>query len=253
MKSDASFSVILPLSRTKREYSIRRSARASRLTLKVSPAGAVEVVIPYFTSYSEAQSFVEKNSLWLERTLRKFVNRPAVPRKAEPEYYPMHFNLRFSGRDLPLFYEWKDVCWVGVRETADSLLVTGAVLNAEQVHQALRDYLLRRARELLEPLMKQTSAECGIPYGEVNFRLQQRRWGSCSGRKHISLNALLLFFPPEYVRYVMIHELCHTREMNHSANFWRLVATFCRDYKYLRSALNRESAGVIPPFLTRKN
>ncbi|MEI3005865.1 MAG: YgjP-like metallopeptidase domain-containing protein [Victivallales bacterium] len=81
MKSDASFSVILPLSRTKREYSIRRSARASRLTLKVSPAGAVEVVIPYFTSYSEAQSFVEKNSLWLERTLRKFVNRPAVPAK----------------------------------------------------------------------------------------------------------------------------------------------------------------------------
>ena len=130
----------------------------------------------------------------------------------------------------------------GFDETADSLLVTGAVLNAEQVHQALRDYLLRRARELLEPLMKQTSAECGIPYGEVNFRLQQRRWGSCSGRKHISLNALLLFFPPEYVRYVMIHELCHTREMNHSANFWRLVATFCRDYKYLRSALNRESS-----------
>ena len=253
MSSDASFFVILPLSRTQKEYSIRRSAKASRLTLKVSPAGAAEVVIPYFTSYSEAQNFIEKNSLWLERALRKLANTPAAPRKAEPEYYPAHFNLRFSGRNLPLSYEWKDVCWVGVRETGDSLLVTGAVLNAEQVHQALRDYLLRRAHELLEPLMKQTSAECGIPYKEVTFRLQQRRWGSCSGRKHISLNALLLFFPPEYARYVMIHELCHTREMNHSANFWRLVATFCRDYKYLRSALNKESSGIIPPILMRKS
>ena len=253
MSSEVSFFVMLPLSRTRKEYAVRRSPRASRLTLKVSPAGMVEVVIPCFTSCSEAQSFIEKNALWLERTLRKFEKRPGVSRKTEPEYYPTHFNLRFSGRELPLLYEWKDVCWVGVRETADNLLVTGAVLNAEQVHQALRDYLLRRAHELLEPFMKQISAECGISYEEVNFRLQQRRWGSCSGRTHSSLNALLLFFPPEYVRYVMIHELCHTREMNHSADFWCLVSVFCRDYKYLRSALNRESAGVIPPFLTRKS
>ena len=254
VKNDgAAFVATLPLSRTRKEYSIRRSARASRLTLRVSPSGAVEVVIPFFTPESEAHELIGKNLLWLERTLRRLQGwQKAVPGTGGEVDYPVTFPLRFCGKVLPVAYEWRDVCWVGVRESEGRLAVAGAVLDANLVHAALRDYLIRLAGSLLEPLMRRTSQECSIPYGGLEFRIQRRRWGSCSGRKNISLNALLLFFPPEYARYVMVHELCHIREMNHSAAFWRLVGTFCRDYRYFRSSLNRESAKMIPNVLLRK-
>ena len=70
--------------------------------------------------------------------------------------------------------------------------------------------------------------------------MQSSRWGSCSADGNISLNAKLLLFPPEIVEYVMIHELCHRREMNHSAAFWREVTAFLPDWKIRRSALKRE-------------
>ena len=252
MKTGALFSVTLPLSRTRKEYSIRRSARASRLTLRVSPSGAVEVVIPPFTPESEAHALIGKNLVWLERTLRRLQARPKAAAGTK-EDYPALLPLRFCGKVLPVSYEWRDVCWVGARESEGRLAVTGAVLHPELVHAVLHDALIRLAGTFLEPLMLRTSQECAIPYGGLSFRIQRRRWGSCSGRKNISLNALLLFFPPEYAHYVMVHELCHIREMNHSEAFWRLVGSFCRDYRYFRASLNGESMKMIPEVFLRKN
>ena len=80
--------------------------------------------------------------------------------------------------------------------------------------------------EALVPWLECLSGETGLRYGRVAIKGQQTRWGSCSARGTISLNQDLLFIPPELVRYIMVHELCHTRHMDHSPKFWTLLESF---------------------------
>jgi predicted metal-dependent hydrolase len=75
--------------------------------------------------------------------------------------------------------------------------------------------------------------------------MPRARWGSCSRERVISLNARLLLLSPPLVDYVLVHELCHTRELNHSRKFWRLVALHCPGYLRLRADLRR--AGTLLP------
>jgi predicted metal-dependent hydrolase len=90
---------------------------------------------------------------------------------------------------------------------------------------------MRQAHEILVPWLGEISREIGIPFTRTAIRKQKSRWGSCSRIGTISLNAKLLFIDPDLVRYILIHELCHIREMNHSPRFWRLVAAYYQPYK----------------------
>ena len=86
-------------------------------------------------------------------------------------------------------------------------------------------------------MLEQLAEEHGFHYNGLSIRAQKTRWGSCSSKKNINLNCKLLFMPVEVVNCVMIHELCHTIEMNHSSRFWDLVADCDPNYKENRKSL----------------
>ena len=90
----------------------------------------------------------------------------------------------------------------------------------------LRRWLLAHARHRLSPRLAALATETGLSYRRLQVRRQRTRWGSCSSTGTISLNGCLLFLTPGQARYLMVHELCHTRHMNHSAAFWSLVERF---------------------------
>lgn len=71
----------------------------------------------------------------------------------------------------------------------------------------------------------------GVDYGRITIRKQKTRWGSCSGKGNLNFNCLLMLAPPEVIDYVVIHELCHRKEMNHSRAFWREIEKVMPDYK----------------------
>lgn len=87
------------------------------------------------------------------------------------------------------------------------------------------------ARRRLEERLVFWSARLGVDFGRVSVRDQKTLWGSCSPKGDISFNWRLVFAPPAVMDYVVVHELAHRREMNHSKRFWAIVAEHCPDYR----------------------
>jgi predicted metal-dependent hydrolase len=111
---------------------------------------------------------------------------------------------------------------------SDSLIVKSTEGKAEEV---LQRWLRRRAAETLPPIVAAQAARMDVVYTRVRIGDQSRRWGSCSSKGTISLNWRLTMAPPEVQQYLVIHELAHVREMNHSPKYWAVVAEFCPAYK----------------------
>jgi predicted metal-dependent hydrolase len=120
--------------------------------------------------------------------------------------------------------------------------------NERESEEQEKGWLTHKAEEHLIPWLKRVSDETGLSYSAVSIRQQQTRWGSCSSRRLISLNARLLFLSPDLVTYVLVHELCHTKHLNHSPRFWRLVESYLPDYRQFDRQL-RNGGRYLPGWL----
>ena len=85
----------------------------------------------------------------------------------------------------------------------------------------------------------------GVTYGRITIRNQRTRWGSCSSKGNLNFNCLLMLTPPEVIDYVVVHELCHRKQMNHSAAFWREVALWLPDYAAQRAWLREHGPALL--------
>jgi predicted metal-dependent hydrolase len=206
---------------------VRVSHRARRLTIRVYPDARVEVVVPPKVRPAEVERFVSAHREWIDaRRALALRNRP-VPQP----FPPGEIELRMTADRLRLHLAGGSG---SLRITAvDPILrVTGAAPPAK-LRRALRSWLLRAARERLEPRVAAIAQAMGVEYSRVSIRRQRSRWGSCSARGTISLNCCLLFQRPEVVDYLIVHELTHVKHMNHSARFWQAVERHCASWREL--------------------
>jgi predicted metal-dependent hydrolase len=249
--ADSCFKVLrATLMNQKFPYILRISERAKHVRFQVSIEKGLEVVVPKRLSPSEVPLLVEKNSQWIERA---FQRAKAFQGLIGPEpVWQMPEEIRLLALDLT----WRvltrrgDMNWVAMRETsAKTLLVQGATDDAFACQMALKRWLTRKAEEHLLDWLKRVSDKTGLSYAGASIRQQQTRWGSCSSRRLISLNARLLFLPPNLVIYVLVHELCHTKHLNHSDRFWRLVEFYLPDHQKFDRQL-RDGGRYIPGWLT---
>lgn len=94
------------------------------------------------------------------------------------------------------------------------------------LRKVIEESLRRNAKYILPSRLERLSKQCGLPYASVKINSSKGRWGSCSARKNINLSLFLMLLPSHLIDYVLLHELCHTREMNHSERFWGLLNQF---------------------------
>jgi len=224
------------------QVQLRRSKRARYARLKVHHSGLVELVVPLHFDARQLPAILDAHEEWVQRTFRRLGGVAATPQVITP---PERIALPAIAAEWRLEYTAAEGAGSGCRERGEGILrVSGGVAW----QPALRRWLARRGREHLVPWLEQVSAELELPFSGVTLRGQKSRWGSCSARRHINLNYALLFLPPHCVRYLFVHELCHTVHLNHSPRYWALVASKEPDYRRLEKAL-RQASRLVPPWL----
>lgn len=216
-------------------WGVRVSKRARRLSIRVLVGGQVEVVVPPWVHAGAVQQFVHRHRTWVERRVREFSLRH--PHIDNP--FPETIELG-ACRDIWSVQRNSEVGRPTWRTAAnDTLQLTADTQSTAVMNRLLQKWLVERAREVLVPWLARVAGEAGLEYRGTQIRRQRTRWGSCSPTGTISLNCCLLFQSPAVVRYLLLHELCHTRHMNHSGPFWRLVERFEPDYGTLDRTLTQ--------------
>lgn len=118
----------------------------------------------------------------------------------------------------------------------------GAQIQGNLTKEELKT-LAEMAKKVLPERVAHYAEELGVTYGRITIRNQRSLWGSCSAKGNLNFNCLLMLAPSEVADYVVVHELCHRLEMNHSQRFWAHVERILPDYKRLRKWLRED--GVI--------
>ena len=105
--------------------------------------------------------------------------------------------------------------------------------------------LKTRAKQYIPTRVEYWADIIGVKYSSITIRTQRTRWGSCSSKGNLNFNCLLMLTDTEIIDYVVIHELCHIKEMNHSKRFWALVASVMPDYKAVQSRLKSTEGQIL--------
>ncbi len=217
-------------------YTTRVSNRAKRLQIRISPAGEIEVVVPRQFDISQAPLFVKQQEAWIARTLQR-INRHPAP-SLQPIVLPTRVELVALNESWQIGYSdhprSRHVVKVG---SAASIQLVAP--NQRGHHAALVNWLHQHAKERLSPWLLSISRELRLPFSQIAIRAQKRRWGSCSAEGRININRNLLFLKPELVRYLFVHELCHTVHLNHSRHFWQLVEQHEPNFRPLHRSLRK--------------
>lgn len=219
------------------DYTVRRSPRARHVWLRFDREGQLVVTIPRRFAAGRVPAIVQSHIDWIERTRSRVEARRRRLRAEPPPSLPEAISLPAIGREWKVEYRSTPSSCLTVNERGDVLVLSGPVGDASRCREALLRRLRRVAHAHLSDLTGRLACENGFNPGRVVVRAQRTRWASCSRRGTLSLNVRLLFIPPELARHVLVHELCHTKHMDHSSRFWACVARHDPDWREHRRRL----------------
>jgi len=232
-------------------YSIRVSARSKRVRLTLNPRDGLVLVTPPGVDDVWLMELAQSWHGWVSQQFDR-LGMQEPPGPVSPVIrVPDRIELPAVGESWDILYRYAPSGATLVRESGHCCLV----LRSDSEHSArsfaaLRRWLMRRAALVLPPWLEAVSEETGLSYRRVSIRAQRTRWGSCSSAGDINLNYQLLFLPRDLARHVLVHELCHTVVMDHSARFWRTVERHEPDLARLRARM-RGSWSHVPAWVTQ--
>jgi predicted metal-dependent hydrolase len=196
--------------------------RARRYLLGLEPDGTARLVIPRRGTEAEGVRFMERSEAWLLKRVAQWRSRSRAS-----QAWTDGGRFLYRGEETGLRVEKGEgnvrLCFL------DQIISVPRALP--DYREVVLDHLRRMAGRELPVRARELALLHGIPVHRISVRAQKTRWGSCSARGTISLNWRLIQAPPHVVDYLIVHELMHRREMNHSARYWKLVAAAFPDYR----------------------
>ena len=204
---------------------IVKSSRSKSMRISIAQ-GAVRVSIPSWMPYAAGEAYVYAQKAWVAEHLSKHTTSPIRDGQRVGKYHTIEFTQHSK--------ETK------ARITKTKIIVSytaGLSTEAEEVQSVAKGATVRALKKeserLLGPRLAMLAERHGISYTSASYKQLKRRWGSCDSQKRIVLSCFLVELPWELIDYVIIHELAHTKHMDHGQAFWKL----CQDM--LPGALDR--------------
>ncbi len=218
------------------EYILKRTSRKS-IGIAIDKTGVVTVSAPNRVTEASINEILIKKSPWITDKLTKI----------KEQYSEIVSSRSFiNGETLPYLgklikieiREDKQLKKPIVRLSDDSFVVyCDGKVDAEKIKDSFKLWYLEQFQKILKERVHLYSQRLGVKPGRITIREQKTRWGSCSSKGNLNFNWRLVMASPEVLDYVVIHELCHMKHMNHSNNFWALVQNICPRYKEYRKWL----------------
>jgi hypothetical protein len=215
-------------------YELVRSNRKT-LAMEITPEGKLLVRAPKRCSKSYIDAFVDSKSDWVQKHLSQVQEQV---RQRDNFYLKTGDTLSFCGEPLRVVVNHVNMARLDLTSkeiTLPDLTVTALRATVEKLYRRAGLDFVRQRLDAWAKLM-------GISYGKVSLSGAIRRWGSCSYQGDIRISWMLLFASREAIDYVLVHELAHRREFNHSARFWAIVETYLPDWRQRRQELRQLQA-----------
>ena len=208
---------------------IRRSNKAKRVNINIkrnlSQHAKVELVLPN-NDMEKGYVFLLKKEFWIRRKLANL----SKPITIDPNLIPM-FDKSYSLRKVN-----SQAYKVEVNE--DIIQIYSPLNNSDIL---LREFLKNILSKEVQKIVANISKRYDLNFTQIRIITSKNKWGSCSNKGVLSFNWRLVFTPQKILNYVIIHEMCHLLEMNHSKKFWSLVENLCSDYKLHKLWLRENS------------
>lgn len=205
----------------------RRDARSIRISL--SRGNQIKVTLPSWVPYRAGLEYVKSKANWINQHKQPIVHLApgAQVGKAHRLYYYPAITTKVTSRVTPTE--------IRIAHPANSDYTNDSVQSSAK--QASLRALKQEARVLLPQRLDQLASQHGFSYQTVKIKNLRSRWGSCSQQKHISLSFFLMQLPWQLIDYVLLHELTHTKHLNHSQDFWQHLERQLPNSKQLRKEL----------------
>ena len=229
-------------------YAVKRSSIAKHARLEVGLNKGLTVVIPGSYDIEELPDLLRRKRRWILDKLTQYSkgHSPAAEREARSGD-----SIPYLGRHLKVVTRRNRGTPVNVELEKNRLLVN---LNSQnsRLNLVLEWWYRQQAERLIKKRADELCHRLGVTYGRLSIRRAKTRWGSCSHKGNLNFNWKLLMAPEPVIDYVIIHEVAHLKEMNHSKNFWKLVAEHCPKWRNHRKWLKRHEAELAARPLNQK-
>ena len=222
-------------------YTVKRSLRARHVRLDVRAQTGLTVVVPYSYNIAQLPGLLESRERWISSSLARYANFQSP--YAE-EGLGNGDTIPYLGRDLKLVRRENHSEVDSVTLEGNTLAVSHGLFKNGTLELALEHWYRGEAARLINGKVDRLSSQMGTHCKRVVIRGQKTRWGSCSHKKNLSFNWKLIMAPEPVVDYVVVHELAHLKEMNHSKRFWELVAQHCDKWREYRKWLRQHEANL---------
>lgn len=218
----------------------KKDRRYKRLSMKVDGEARVIVNLPYDVTSSFAKDWVIEKKDWILKSTSKVMDRKKkvtlfVPGTVYKTFYHTIEFVRSDKPDISLKQD-NSLLTIGFSNDMPENEILGSYIQ-DSLRGIVESIYKHEAKGYLVPRTKEIAKELGFKHGRITVRNNKTRWGSCSHEDNISLNIHLMRLPKHLIDYVIIHELCHTIEKNHSQNFWDLMEKVCPNSKGKRKEL----------------
>lgn len=222
-------------------YTIKRHWRAKHVKMVYSRFSGLEITLPKRFSTKHIPSILEENKSWILQQKIKHDRPDTFTRPQE-----IHFQAFQKSWSIHYFTTDKRP---RIREfSANGIILSGEINEFSVCRVKLTEWVRRQAKALLIPYFSHLAKQLQLPFSNVTVRAQSTLWGSCTADHSINLNYKLLFLPEALMRHIMIHELCHTKHMDHSAKFWNLVGTYDQNWRAHKLAM-RQADEYMPAWI----